>query len=181
MEGFWLQPLWAGRQSSIRSSSPPAASRLECILQQNTDHCHQMQPKVAKLASISLCDERFEELNTRMINTTNRTVSRSYQNGLNGTRFITNSSSKTFLLNRKELIYFFIPTHWGWCICSSSPPPAAAWPQWRRTSFWLSMLLLLLPPSVPHRPHATWLTWLHHCLGRPTKRETESKFTALHD
>lgn len=100
-----MQPLW--RQSSIRSSSPPAASRLECVLQQSTDRCHQMQPKVAKLASVGLCDERFEELNTRMINTTNRTVSRSYQNGLDGTRFITNTSSKTFLLNRKEIIYFF--------------------------------------------------------------------------
>lgn len=70
-----------------------------------------MQPKAAKLASIGLCDERFEELNTRMINMTNRTVSRSYQNGLNGTRFITNSSTKTFLLNRKEIIYLSIPTH----------------------------------------------------------------------
>lgn len=64
---------------------------------------------------------------------------------------------KNFSVNNMDNV---LPTHWGWCICSSSLPPAAVWPQWRRTSVWLSSLLLLLPPLTPHLPRATEPTWL---------------------
>ena len=111
-----------------------------------------------------------------------------------------NNKRRSLLLANKKLNYekishWFLqdlddkhtgfPTYWGWCIGSSSRPPAAFWPQWRRTSVWPSTLLSLLPSLTRHLHHATGPTWLHLHLfyWRPdtTQCDTESNFTSLQD